>query len=288
MGNERAELRPIGDEDVDTVADFLHTYLNPKVTTAAWRALMTPPWNAEAPNHGFRLVSSGDVVGAYVAVYAARIDGDHVRRFCNLAAFCVREEYRAESLRLIRAVLRQPGYEFTDLSPSGNVVALNERLGFRHLVSGTRLSANLPALSRRGVRLITDPEVIAQTLRGRDASVFDDHRRAAAARHLVVSDGETYAYVVFRRDRRKGLSLFATPLYAGGDRGLLARSWPRVRAHLLLRHGLPATLAEQRILGFIPTMGVDQVSSRPKMYRGDAADLQGLDYMYSELALIQW
>ena len=39
---------------------------------------------------------------------------------------------------------RQDGYHFTDLSPSGNVVALNRRLGFTQLDTATALVPNLP------------------------------------------------------------------------------------------------------------------------------------------------
>ena len=58
------------------------------------------------------------------------IDG-RVERFCNLGAWCVLPEHRFHALRLLKALLAQDGYHFTDLSPSGNVVGLNERLGFR-------------------------------------------------------------------------------------------------------------------------------------------------------------
>ncbi len=49
---------------------------------------------------------------------------------CNVAALCVRDDLRAHTVRLVRALLKQREYSFTDLSPSGNVVAMDERLGF--------------------------------------------------------------------------------------------------------------------------------------------------------------
>ena len=52
--------------------------------------------------------------------------------------------YRLHGLRLLKAVLRQEGYHFTDLSPSGNVVGINERLRFRFLDTTTALVPNLP------------------------------------------------------------------------------------------------------------------------------------------------
>lgn len=282
------ELRPIRDEDAASVSRFLHTHLNPRIPPERWAALMAPPWPAHGPNHGFQLVADAQVVGAYVAVYAQRELGGARVSICNLAAFCVLPPHRTHSIRLLRAVLGQRGYEFTDLSPSGNVVELNRRLGFTALDTRTRITPNLPAPRRPGVRLITDPDAIGDAVAGRDREIFTDHRRAPAARHIVVTRADEYAYLVVRKDRRKGLPLFATPLYAGGSSALLEYAWPQVATLLLVGHGTPFTLAEPRVLGFTPRWGVDQRRPRSKMFRSRILASDDLDYLYSELALLQW
>lgn len=288
MNSEKVELRPILEPDLDAVAAFLHEELNSRVPVRAWIGLLSPPWRADAPNSGFHLVQGGAVVGAYAAVYSERDVDGAARRFCNLAAFCVRQEHRAQSLRLLRAVLGQKGYEFTDLSPSGNVVALNERMGFERLDTATKVTLNLPAVGRGAVAVSEDPAVIAATLRGRDAVIHRDHRDAAAARHLVVTGADGYAYLVFRKDRRKGMPIFATPLYAGGSRALLRAAWPQVASRLLLKHGLAATLAERRTLGFAPSVGLELTAPRAKMFRSKTVDAAQVDYLYSELTLLDW
>ena len=288
MARERVEVRPIQDDDALAVATFLHQNLNPGVAADVWLSLLSPPWQADAPNHGFQLVTASGIVGAYVAVYSDREIGGQTRRLCNLAAFCVLTDYRADSLRLVRAVLRQPGLEFTDLSPSGNVVALNERLGFVHLDTATRIAPNLPALPRKGVRVTSDPARVAGGLQGHDVAIHRDHRDAPAARHILVSDGDAYAYLIVRKDRRKNLPLFATPLYVGGDAVVLRRNWRLVASHLLVRHRIPVTLAERRTLGFAPRLGVDQAVPRPKMFRSEHLSARDIDYLYSELTLLEW
>src|SRR5690606_13213552 len=88
---------------------------------------------------------------------------------------------------------------------------------------------------------------------------------------LLVSSGGGYAYLVYRRDRRKRLPLFATPLYVGGDTEILRHAWPVVAAHLL-RRGLAFTLAEPRVLGFTPHGPGRQIARpRPRMHRGGPA-----------------
>lgn len=288
MGASGVGLAPITPLDLERVAAFLHDELNPKVQADAWARLLTPPWADPGQDTGFMLIAEDRVVGAYVTVRAHRTVGLESLETCNLAAFCVVEEFRSHSLRLLRAVLAGKDGEFTDFSPSGNVVGLNERLGFVRLDTSTRLVANLPAPARTGVRITSDPQRIEARLDGADAQIFRDHRDAPAARHLLVETPQSYAYLVFRRDRRKKLPLFATPLYVGGDRSCLAAAWPAVRTRLLRDHGLPFTLAERRILGFDPAWGIELTRPRPKMIRGGRLDPELVDYLYSELVLVEW
>lgn len=124
-------LAPIGPEDVREVGAFLSEHLNARITPAQWASMMVPPWPAESPNHGFLLRADDAVVGVHLAFYSTRSIRGRVEHFCNLGAWCVLEPYRAHGLRLLRAVLGQRGYTFTDLSPSGNVVEVNRRLRFR-------------------------------------------------------------------------------------------------------------------------------------------------------------
>jgi len=288
MEGSAVAVRPILTADVAAASRFLHEHLDSKVPVTAWSALLTPPWPDTAPNHGFQLLSGEDVVGVYAAVYSERaIRGERVS-ICNLAAFCVLEGYRSHGLRLVRALLSQKEYEFTDLSPSGNVVALNERFGFRRLDTATKLVANLPRFPRRGTRVTNDPAALERALRGLDAAIYRDHREASATQHLLVEHAGGHGYLVFRKDRRKGIAAFASPLHAGGDPGCLEQAWPSVGSHLLLHHGLAATLAERRVLGFAPGPGFDLAEPRAKMYRGDRLDADTVDYLYSELTLVRW
>jgi hypothetical protein len=283
------EVKPISPDDAMDVAQFLHTHLNDRVSTARWARLLMPPWDdGSAPNRGFRLVADGSTVGAYAAVYSHReLDGVD-RAVCNLAAFCVLEEYRPHSVRLVRALLGQRGYVFTDFSPSGNVVAMNERLGFRHLDTAGRLVVNLPSRTAPGFRVTDDPTVLAARLQGPDAEAFRDHRKAAAARHVLIETDAAYAYLVYRRERRKRLPWFAVPLYAGGDLDVLRVGWPSIRSHLL-RQGLPFTLAERRVIGFTPSgPGRTFEHNRNRMFRAKDTDGASLDYLYSELTLVEW
>lgn len=288
MDREKVNVRPITDADAQAVSGFLHEHLNSRVSPAAWGAILAPPWGAAAPNHGFQLVLDDTLVGVYVAVYSERDVNGEKRSFCNLAAFCVLEGYRAHSFRLMRAILAQRGFEFTDFSPSGNVVAMNVRLGFAVLDTATWLTPNLPRLPRRGLTVTDNPAALARVLKGQDAVVYRDHRDAPATRHIVAIAHGEYGYLVVRKDRRKRLPFFASPLFVGGSRDLFRSAWPQVSSHLLLRHGVLVTLAERRVLGFSPTRGFELSAPRAKMLRSKNVPVETIDYLYSELTLLEW
>jgi hypothetical protein len=283
-----AELQPITPRDVLPVAEFLHSNLNTRITAAEWAGAIVPAWTADQPNHGFLLRAGEHVVGAYLAFYSQRkIDG-RSERFCNLAAWCVLEEYRSHGLRLVRALLSQKGYNFTDLSPSGSVVPLNARLKFSHLDVATALVPNLPwPVWPTRVSIISDSREIERTLRGRDLEIYRDHACAAAACHIVVINGDETCYVIFRKDRRKNLQLFASILYVGNPELFRAAS-RHVFRHLLVRHGIPATLAEVRVVGYRPRPSIMLKSPRPKMYRSERLRADQIDYLYSELTCVAW
>jgi hypothetical protein len=280
-------LAPITDADLPAVGAFLHRHLDRRVAPDAWERALRVPWKVDAPDHGYLLRAGDDVVGAYLAFYSEReIDGRR-ERFCNLGAWCVLPEHRFRGLRLLRALTSRPGLHYTDLSPSGPVVALNERLGFAHLDTTTSLVPNLPWPPVPGdARVVADPRRIEEVLTGPELELYRDHAGTAAARHLVLVRGGRTCYVVVRRVRRKDLPLFAAVLHVS-DPLLPAGSWRSLSRHLLLRHGVPFTLAERRITGPAPTWALGRVRSRPKMVRSDLP-ADRIDDLYSELTCVPW
>jgi hypothetical protein len=273
---------------VRAAAGFLHSHLNARVPAAAWERAAQPPWSVDEPNHGFMLVDDGAIVGVHLAFYSERTIDGRAERFCNLGAWCVLPDYRFHGLKLLKALLAQKDHTFTDLSPSGNVPGLNARLGFRPIDTSTWLVPNLPwpSLPRAG-SIISDPAAIAGALDGHELELYTDHADAAAARHVVLERGDERCYVVFRKDRRKRLGLFASLLHVS-DPALFRRMSRPFARHLLLRHGACATLAEERIVTFRPPGSLVLRSPRQKMFRSTRLQPAQIDYLYSELVCVAW
>lgn len=281
------ELRPITGNDVPLVAHFFHQHLNSRLSAAEWASAMVPPWNSATKDRGFLLAADGIIVGANLLFWSEReIDG-RPERFCNLAALCVRPDHRAHTVRLLRAALRPRDVHFTDLSPSGSVVEMNRRLGFEPLDTATALVPSVPRPWPRGTRLVTDPDEVRDLLDGDDRRVFDDHRGARAARHLVVVRGDRHCYLVYRRDRRKRLPVFATLLHVG-DPELLVATLPRVLAHVLLHDHALVLLVELRLLGPRRPRLSTTIEGRTKMFKSPRLRADQIDDLYSELTCVAW
>ena len=284
-------VTPITDADVEAVSEFLHRELNERVPAHAWTQAIRVPWltsgSETTPNHGYMLVDDGGhVLGAYLGFYSEREIAGRTERFCNLGAWCVREDQRFHSLRLLKAMLAQDGYHFTDLSPSGNVVEIDLRMGFQLLDTATVLMPNLPWPSMPG-SVTSKPAVLERTLRGAERKIYDDHRHTAAAKHLLLQSQGEHCYVMFRKDRRKGLPLFASVLHVSNPAvfNKAVRSFCR---HLLVRHGVPATLAELRVIGHRPRAAIELRQARQKTFRSSTLAEDQIDYLYSELTCVAW
>ncbi len=287
--NERSTLlRPISSGDVEQVADFLHAELNGRLSPAAWASAIQPSWQATSPNHGYMLTHGGRVVGVHVAFYSERRVGSEVEKFCNLSAWCVLDGYRSHGLRLLKALLDQRGYTFTDLSPSGNVVPLNRRLKFQQIDTAASLVLNLPRPRwGSGVSIITDPRLIERHLDERDLAIYKDHAFAPAAHHLAVIKGDRCCYVIFRKDTRKRLRVFASILHVG-DRALFAETAHHIYSHLLTQFGIVGTFVEKRFADVRPILSISLRSPRPKMFLSNRVHPSEVDYLYSELTCVPW
>jgi hypothetical protein len=283
----RAQLAPITRDDFPEVGAFLHRHLNARLSPAAWACSIGPTWAVDSPNHGYLLRHAGDLVGVQLAFYSRReIDGSP-EDFCNLGAWCVLEPYRSQGIRMLFALLSQQQYTFTDLSPSGNVVELNRRLKFEDLDTTTALVPNVPVFRPRAPRVFSDIETVGDLLDGAERRIYVDHLRAAATTHLVLVRGDERCYVVLRRDRRKGLPLFASVLHTSSPE-LLRRWFPDLGSYLLLHARIPLTLVELRHLAGRPPLGAVLKTRRPKMFRSPRLPAGVIDDLYSELTLVAW
>jgi hypothetical protein len=278
------ELSPITDADVVAVANFLHANYDDRIPWA--RSRLAAPWKAAAPNHGFMLRDGQRIVGAHTAFYSERLVEGRTERFCDMGTWYVLPEFRFHSIRLIKAVLAQDGYHFTSLTASDKVASIHARLGFRSLDTSAALIPNLPWPTLPGRTTISaDPDVIESTLAGRELGIYHDHAQALAARHIVLIRGPNSCYVMYRETRDRAVP-FAVIVHVSNPPVFHHAILPLTR-YLLVRHRLPATVAELRIIGPRPPFSL-QVTSRPKAYLSASLEPGQIDYLYSEFLCVPW
>jgi hypothetical protein len=245
------DLTPITDADVAVVADFLHANFFP-IPPLTWSRVMLMPWKADAPNHGFMLRDGQRVVGAYLALYSERLIAGRVERFCNLATWFVLPDYRFHSVWLLKALLAQDGYHFTDLAPTEKVALIHARLKFRYLDTSAVLIPHLPWPSLPGqTKISADADIIADTLAGSDLELYRDHSQTPAVHHLVLIRGGESCYVMFRKRLLKRQELFASIHYVSNP-DLFRRSFTPLACYLLVHYHLLASVAELRIISTPP------------------------------------
>jgi hypothetical protein len=275
------DLRSITRDDVPRVAAFLHAHLDDAIGADRWARAIDVPWTDEL---GFMLLDGLDVVGAQLAWRSQRVVAGREERFCNLGSWCVLPSYRGHSLRLLRAALADRDCHYTDLTPRPEVVAINERLGFRHMDTTMTLVPHLPWPVRGSVS--SDPGVLERTLTGVPRQRWLDHRGAEPARHVVLRRDGAWCYVMFRIQRMRGLPL-ASLLYVSNPELFAAMARPFAR-HLLLRHRMLATLAEHRIAPARARPAIPLRRKPPKMFRSSRLRPADADDLYSELVFQPW
>ena len=279
-------LHPIRDEDLPEFCRFLTENLSAERTPEAWAQAFLQDWCPDKPNNGFLIRHDGRIVGGIGAIYAERPVRGRPERFCNITSWCVLDAFRTQSGRLAMAVVSQPGFHFTDLTPTEVVSKTLQFFKFKPMDERHVVWPNLlwPFGSLAGIRLIADPDRIAGVLSADDARTFRDHRHLPWLHHLAVGRDGAWCHVVWRTTRLKGVT--GAMILACSDPELLLRCRLAVASHLLLRNGLPYTRIEARLLPRVPRPSVVLSGYRNKVFRSGTLTERDISNLYSELVAL--
>lgn len=279
-------LEPIRDEDLSEFCRFLTENLSRERSADAWANAFKQDWCRSKPNNGFLIRHEGRIVGGIGAIYAERLIRGEPQRFCNITSWCVLEAFRAQSMRLAMAVTGQPGFHFTDLTPTEVVSRTLQFLKFKPMNERHAVWPNVPWPFARlfGVRVVTDPERVGQVLAPDDAKVFRDHRHLPWLGHLAVGQPGAWCYVVWKPTRLKGVR--GAIVLAFSDPELFLRHRFALGNHLLLRHGLPYTRVESRLLSRVPKPSIELTGYRNKVFKSDTLTEADISNLYTELVAL--
>jgi len=279
-------LHPLRDEDLPEFCRFLTEHLSSERTPEAWAQAFRQNWCPDKPNNGFVIRQDGRIVGGIGAIYAERVVRGKPERFCNITSWCVLDEFRTQSGRLAMAVVSQPGFHFTDLTPTEVVSKTLQFFKFKPMDERHVVWPNFPwPIGRlRGIRLIADPDAIGGVLATEDAKAFRDHRHLPWLNHLAVGQAGAWCHVVWRRTLLKNVS--GAMILAISDPELFLRCRLAVGSRLLLRHALPYTRIEARLLPRVARPSFVLAGYRNKVFRSDTLTERDISNLYSELVAL--
>jgi hypothetical protein len=280
-------LEPIRDDDVLEFCRFLHENLSRERTAERWAVAFRQPWCPDKPNNGFVIRKDGRIVGGIGAIYAVRLVRGNPERFCNITSWCVLDAFRAQSMRLAMAVVSQPGFHFTDLTPTEVVSKTLQFLKFKPMDERHALWPNAPwpFAWLAGVRVIAQPGRIGEALPADAARVYRDHAHLPWIRHLAVGKGDAWCHVVWKPTRLKGVT--GAMILHASDADLFLRHRHAVGSHLLLRHGLPYSRMETRLLPRLPAPCKVLAGYRSKVFRSDTLSAADIGNLYSEIVALE-
>ncbi|MDD2659551.1 MAG: hypothetical protein PHY54_07710 [Methylococcales bacterium] len=275
-------LEPIRDSDLPAFCQFLNEHLSSARSAGQWAEAFLQNWGIDKPNNGFLIRDQERVVGGIGAIYAERMIRGRPERFCNITSWCVLEEYRAQSMRLAMAVVSQPGFHFTDLTPTEVVSKTLQFLKFKPMNERQAVWPNFPwpFSPFRGVRVITGHDAIEAVLAAEDAKVFRDHRRLPWLRHAAVGRPGAYCHVVWKPDRLKGVP--GAMVLAFSDAELFLGYRNATGAHLLMQACF-YTRVESRLLPRLPVLSLELAGFRNKVFHSDTLAEADISNLYSEI-----
>jgi hypothetical protein len=278
-------VQPIKTADLPELAAYWHANLNPAIPRQTWIEAFQQNWLSDPPNHGFKILAGGKLVGALGAIYSRQdIEGAPVE-FCNLTSLVVEDAYRARSMDLLSACLSQKQFRFTNFTPTPSVAKMLRLFRFRELPSGERVVFHAPVPTLvMGLQAIDRPEVLAGALNENAGKLWRDHRPLPWLRCFAVGRGNEWCLVFWHRCLIKGLT--GARILGFSDPDLFVRWHWAIGGHLLLRHGAFGMRFEEHLVPEGSEIGVHRPVTMPRLYRGPEMAHRNVSFLYSELVAL--
>lgn len=278
----RPTVEPVTEDLLPEFCAFLHAHLDASRSPEVWARSLRTHWGGERPNFGFCLRSEGKIVGGIGAYYATRTLRGREEKVCNITSWCVLDTYRQQSMRLAMALVGQPGYHYTDFSPTAVVGGTLKFLKFKALDERQVFAFNLPWMSFTPV--LDTPDAIEAALSGDALRVYRDHAAFPWLHHVVIGRrGEQPCHVIYKPEHYSKVP--CAYVVHVSDPDSLRRRFRAFASYLLMR-GLLGTRAELRMLKFQPWPSRMLSGFNARVYRSDTLTDDDIDYLYSEAVAI--
>ena len=276
-------IEPVTSETLHEFAQFLHHHLSNGRSPERWASELGTSWNEERPNYGFVLKDTGEIVGGIGAFYKTRTVHGKVEKFCNITSWCVLDKYRQHSMRLALSIINQPGYHFSDFTPTQVVSATLRFFKFEPLDERIAVILNLPWHPFDRHKVLYRTEDIEQMLTGEALQIYKDHVTFPWLEHLLVGEKDRYCHIIYKKTQFKGLP--AVMIYYLSDAELFEKYFKFVASYFI-KNGYISTHIELRFLKQVPWPAKISSGFNAKLYLSKTLSPQDIDYLYSELVAL--
>ncbi|MBF0308634.1 MAG: hypothetical protein HQL56_03800 [Magnetococcales bacterium] len=280
-------LEPIRDQDIAEVCAFIREHHATTMGLLPCQRAFCHDWDPDKPNNGYLLRDGERLVGVLGAIYSRRLIRGREERLLNLTSWVVLEPYRAHSLKLMQALLKQPGFHVTSLSPSAHVVRLYERLKFQFLDNASVGIPHLFLPRLKGGGLCTEEvDLLKEGLPAEVVRILHDHDNMPSmvgTRRLIVGTPQRSALVFFRIAPHFLQPLLAATLLYVSDAEILLANLDLVKRHLLWRYrALHTRVALRHLGGRRPWLAWDFLDVNRQQYLSQTLHAADFDNLYSE------
>ena len=280
------QVTPIQECQLDEIGAFLHERLARRISPQAWVESLMHDWARERPNFGMQLRDGDRLVGVICAVYSDQWIAGKLERFCNPHSWCVLDEYRNASIKLVLELLKQRDYHFTMFTPNPKVAQVFVGLRFRLLDPRMLYIANLPSPWPVGAFrfLESDKSRIGQRLEGAALREFEAHRNIPWLEFVAFGSPGDACLVIYKRERWKKMAC-AWMMHVSNPESM-QRHGRLLRHHLLMRLGIPVSRVETRFLSVPPALAYRTRRSQPKLVASRTLSDSQVRDVYSELVAL--
>jgi len=273
-------VSPIAREDLPAVGHFLNEQLNRRISPEQWVASVSHDWAEVRPNFGVKLTDGERLVGVFLAIYSDQSIRGRTERVCNPHTWCVLKEYRSKAVGLAAALVKQPGYHFSMLTPNPNVDAVFRFMKFRELDARLSIFPNVPSPS--GARVVAGDDAIRATLRDETLRDYERHADIPWLRHAVLeAPNGGRCWIVHKPRIWKKLP--CADLLHVSDPEMFRSCLPALRTYLLLRCRMVWTRVETRFIGEPPPWSITRTRTQPKLFLSKTLGDGDVRDIYSEL-----